>query len=206
MEVLKRTIIAASLMLFGFFASAQTDAAMQKAFSESYTHEYNKLYGEAIASLTKVYDEKSYEVNLRLGWLYYMNKNYTQSQVYYQKAVSLKPYAIEAKFGLIKPLSVLELWDKVLQQYEEILNIDPQNYTANYWLGVMQYNRKKYEAASKLFEKLVNLFPFDYDANHMLGWSYLNMGKSNEARIVFNKALLIKPADASSLEGLSKLK
>lgn len=206
MEVLKRTIIAASLMLFGFFANAQTDAAMQKAFSESYTHEYNKLYGEAIATLTKVYDEKNYEVNLRLGWLYYMNKNYTQSQVYYQKAVTLKPYAIEAKFGLIKPLSVLELWDKVLQQYDEILNIDPQNYTANYWLGVMQYNRKKYEAASKLFEKLVNLFPFDYDANHMLAWSYLNMGKSNEARIVFNKALLIKPADASSLEGLSKLK
>jgi tetratricopeptide (TPR) repeat protein len=145
-------------------------------------------------------------MNLRLGWLHYSNKNYAQSESFYQLAVKQKPYSVEAKLGLVKPLSAVESLDKVMQQYEDILKVDAQNYTANYWGGVIQYNRKKYEVASKLFEKIVNLYPFDYDGNHMLAWTYLNMGKNNDAKILFNKALLNRPADASCLEGLGKIK
>jgi tetratricopeptide (TPR) repeat protein len=207
MEILKKQIITVSFLLIGFSSFSQSDnLALRKAFKESYTLEYNKAYAEAIASLSKVQDENSYEIQLRLGWLNYMNKNYTQSVTNYSKATSLKPYAIEAKLGIIKPLSALESWDKVLQVYEEILKIDPQNYTANYWSGTIYYNRKKYDQASRLYEKIVNLYPFDYDANHMLAWTYLNMGKSNEAKAFFGKALLNRPDDTSSIEGLSKIK
>ncbi|MFZ4058807.1 MAG: tetratricopeptide repeat protein [Ferruginibacter sp.] len=206
MEILKSITLAVFMLFMGVTVTAQNEAAIQKAFTESYTQEYNKKYADAIATLTKVYNESSYEINLRLGWLNYTNKNYTQSQSYYQKATNLKPYSVEAKLGLVKPLSVLESWDKVMQQYEDVLKIDAQNYTANYWAGIIQYNRKKYEAASKYFEKIVNLYPFDYDGNHMLGWSYLNMGRNNDAKIVFQKALLNRPNDASVLEGLSKIK
>jgi tetratricopeptide (TPR) repeat protein len=206
MQILKQTFIVAIFAAFFLNATAQNEAALQKAFNESYTQEYYKKYPEAIASISKVNDDKNYETNLRLGWLNYLNKNYTQSQANYQKATELKPYSVEAKLGLLKPLSALESWDKVLLQYEEILKIDAQNYTANYWAGNIYYNRKKYDAAIKLFEKIVNLYPFDYDANHMLAWSYLNSGRNNDAKILFNKALLIKPADTSSLTGLGKIK
>lgn len=193
MEIVKKQIVTAAIMLFGFTAFAQSDAVVQKAFKDSYTQEYNKLYGEAIATITKVYEADSYEINLHLGWLNYMNKNYTQSQTYYQKAVALKPYAVEAKLGLVKPLSALESWDKALQTYEDVLKVDAQNYTANYWAGVIQYNRKKYEQAAKHFEKIVNLYPFDFDANLMLAWTYLNIGKNNDAKTMFHKALLNQP-------------
>lgn len=206
MEILKRTMITAVIMLTAFFVQAQSQSELQKAFTDSYTQEYNKKYPEAIASLTKVYNADNYELNLRLGWLHYSNKNYVQSENFYQLAVKQKPYSIEAKLGLVKPLSAVESLDKVLQQYDDIMKVDAQNYTANYWAGVIQYNRKKYEAASKLFEKIVNLYPFDYDGNHMLAWTYLNMGKNNDAKILFNKALLNRPADASCMEGLSKIK
>ena len=93
-----------------------------------------------------------------------------------------------------------------LQVYEEVIKIDPQNYTANYWAGTIYYNRKKFEQASRLFEKIVNLYPFDYDGNHMLAWTYFNMGKNNEAKAFFSKALLNRPDDTSSLDGISKLK
>ena len=199
-------MITAVIMLSAFFVQAQSQSELQKAFTDSYTQEYNKKYPEAIASLTKVYNADNYELNLRLGWLHYSNKNYVQSENFYQLAVKQKPYSIEAKLGLVKPLSAVESLDKVLQQYDDIMKVDAQNYTANYWAGVIQYNRKKYEAASKLFEKIVNLYPFDYDGNHMLAWTYLNMGKNNDAKILFNKALLNRPADASSLEGLGKIK
>jgi tetratricopeptide (TPR) repeat protein len=206
MSILKQSFFTVIVALLCISAQAQNDAALQKAFSESYTQEYYKKYTEAIAAISKVNSDDNYETNLRLGWLYYLNKNYTQSQASYQKAVSLKPYSVEAKLGLVKPLSTLESWDKVLEQYDEILKIDAQNYTANYWAGVIYYNRKKYDACIKLFEKLVNLYPFDYDANHMLAWSYLNSGRNNDAKVLFNKALLIKPADASALAGLAKIK
>lgn len=206
MQILKTTTLIAIFSIKIWYGNAQTDAAMQKAFSESYTYEYYKKYSEAISVLEKIYKADHYESNLRLGWLCLSNKAYPQAAAYYQKAIDLKPYSVEAKLGIVKVFSAQESWDKVAAQYEAVLNIDDKNYTAGYWLGVIQYNRKKYESAIKLFEKLINLYPFDYDLNHMLAWSYLNAGRNNDAKILFNKALLIKPADASCLEGLSKIK
>jgi len=206
MGILNKSIIGIGTMLLSLFVTAQEEAKLQAAFKESYTQESVRNFTAAIATLAKLYDEKSYELNLRIGWLYYLNKDYPQSQSYYQKSVALRPYAIEAKLGLAQPLAALQSLDKLLQVYEDILKIDPQHSTTNYWTGVIYYNRRKYEQAAKNFEKVVNLYPFDYDGNHMLAWTYLNMGKSNDAKILFNKALLIRPGDASCLEGLSKIK
>ncbi len=205
MKTISKIIILVAIVFQSMTVFSQS-GDLQKAFVESYTQEYNKKYTEAIASLVKVYSEKSYEINLRLGWLSYINGNYPQSQSYYQKAINLKSYSIEAKLGMIKPLSALESWDKVLLQYEEILKIDPQNANTNYWAGIIYYNRKKYETAAKYFEKGVNLYPFDYDSNHMLGWTYLNLGRAQDAKTLFKKALLSHPGDASATDGLSKCK
>lgn len=206
MDILKKTISTVPALLLVCILAAQPGSRLQQAFSESYTQEAGKQYAQAVQTMKAVYDAKSYEINLRLGWLTYLNKEYTASQEYYQKAAGIRPYAIEAKFGLAYPLSALLMTDKLLQVYMDILGIDPQNSKANYWAGVIWYNRKKYEQAAAFLEKVINLYPFDYDGNHMLAWTYLNLGKSNDARLLFNKALLAKPGDASCLEGLKLIK
>jgi tetratricopeptide (TPR) repeat protein len=206
METLKKLFVAMAIVSMNHLAIAQSDAAQQKAFSASYVAEGKYNYTEAITQINNVYSEQSYDMNLRLGWLYYLNKNYTSSIKHYEKAANVKPYAIEAKFGLIKPLAALESWDKVIKQYEAILNIDPQNTIANYYLGYTYYNRKQYDMAVKNFEKVVNLYPFDYDNSIMLAWTFLRLGKNNEAKLLFNKVLLMSPNDASALEGLSTIK
>ncbi len=206
MENLKKLFVLISFLGLSNYLNAQTDAVVQKAFSASYIAEGKYNYTEAISQISNVYQEQSYEMNLRLGWLNYLTKNYTSSISYYEKAAALKSYAIEAKFGLIKPLSALESWDKVIKQYEAILNIDPQNTVANYYLGYALYSRKQYNLAVKNFEKVVNLYPFDYDNNLMLAWTYLKLGKNNEAKLVFNKVLIMSPNDASALEGLAAIK
>jgi len=38
---------------------------------------------------------------------------------YYQKAITLKPYAIEARFGYILPASAVSNWSKVEEQYKK---------------------------------------------------------------------------------------
>ena len=204
MEILRRSYYTLLLVLLVSFSYAQSDAALQKAFKNSYANENKKDYQGAIADIAPYYSEKNYEVSIRLGWLNYMNKNYSASQNYYLKAVNLKPNSIEAKFGYVKPLSFLQSWDKVLAQYIDIIKIDPQNTQANYWAGVIYYNRKNFAEASKLFKSVVGLYPFDYDGNHMLGWASLMAGKKAEAKLYFNKALIIKPDDLSSLEGINR--
>jgi len=206
MEILKRTFLLLFISAMAFTAIAQSNALLQKAFHNSYTNEGNKNYASAISDITPYYSDNSYELNVRLGWLHYLNKNYTASQNYYQKAVKLKPMAVEAKFGYVKPLSYLQNWDKVLEQYLDIIKIDPQNTQANYWAGVIYYNRKQYDAAIKYFKIVVELYPFDYDGNHMLGWSVLMTGRKAEAATWFERALLIKPDDASSIDGLNRSK
>jgi len=206
MEILKKHLLALVFTGISFIGFAQNETSIQKAFTDSYSLEYQKKYADAILPLITCYKENNYEINLRLGWLYYLNKNNSQSQAYYQKSIDLKPYSIEAKFGIIKPYSAIENWEKVLTQYNDILKIDPQNYTANYWVGVIYYNQKKYEVANKYFEKMVNLYPFDFDANHLFAWSCLNNGRTNDAKTLFQKALLIKPGNISCMEGLSKIK
>jgi len=185
---------------------AQSNAVLQKAFHNSYTDELNKNYTAAINDISPYYTDNSYEINIRLGWLHYLNQNYNASKNYYQKAVTLKPSSIEAKFGFVKPLSFLQSWDKVLEQYLAILKIDPQNTQACYWAGIIYYNRKQYDVSIRLFKTVATLYPYDYDGNHMLGWSLLMDGKKDEAKGYFEKALIIKPGDDSSTDGLSKCK
>lgn len=206
MEFLKRTVILCIFCTVALHSSAQLSNNLQKAFQNSYTHEGKKQYAEAISDVMPFYNEGNYETNLRIGWLYYLAKNYTSSQIYYSRAVALKPNAIEARFGFVQPLSLLGSWDKVLDQYASILKVDPQNTQANYWTGVILYNRKQYPNAIKYLLKVVALYPFDYDGNHMLGWAYLFSGKKSEAKNHFEKALLIKPGDTSSTDGFNRSK
>jgi tetratricopeptide (TPR) repeat protein len=185
---------------------AKAQVSLQNAFQNSYAHEGKKQYAEAVSDVMPLYTETNYETNLRIGWLYYLAKNYTSSQIYYSRAVNIRPNSIEAKFGLVQPLSLLGSWDKVLEQYSNILKLDPQNTQANYWTGTILYNRKQYANAIKYFTKIIAFYPFDYDGNHMLGWANLFSGKKSEAKAFFEKALLIKPGDTSSADGLNRSK
>ena len=206
MENLKKFTFIIALSLLGNCAMAQSQQALQTAFSKSYELEQSGKYIAAVNELKPVYKTDGYFLNIRMGWLYYLAKQYTESIKYYNIAIALKPYAIEARFGCIKPLSALESWDNVKAHYTQILKIDPQNTLANYWLGVMYYNKKSYTTAEKLFEKVVNLYPLDYDSIIMLAWTKLNLGKSADAKVLFYQALVIRPNDSSATAGVKQLK
>jgi tetratricopeptide (TPR) repeat protein len=184
----------------------QTFEATQQAFIKSYDYETQGNYPKASEELKKVYLNDSYEINLRLGWLSYLQGQFTESSAYYLKAMTLKPFSIEAKFGYVYPLAAAGNWALVKTQYFEIIKIDPQNTLANYRLGLIYYNTGDFQTASKYLEKVVNLYPFDYDSMVLYAWTNLKLGKLREAEILFKKVLLIKPADESAKEGLSLVK
>ncbi len=179
---------------------------LQDAFSTSYKAEASGEYNRAIELMRKEYNENSYELNVRLGWLTYNKGSFTESAAYYNKAIQIMPMSIEARLGFALPASAMGNWDQVITRYKEILKIDPNHYVTNYRMGLIYYYRQDYATAFKFFERIANMYPFDYDAVVMFGWANLRLGKTREARILLNKALLIKPGDASALEGLGMIK
>jgi len=135
-----------------------------------------------------------------------MSGNFIESTAYYEKAISLKPFSLEPKFGLVLPSSSLGNWTIVTEQYNDILKIDPMNTLAHYRMGLIYYGQEDFEKASKYFEKVVDLYPSDYDSLIMYAWSQFKMGSLREARVLFNKALLVKPDSESAKEGLGLIK
>jgi tetratricopeptide (TPR) repeat protein len=203
----KTKLLAIFLFIAIVFNSYSQDwKKIQDAYSKSYAYEYKKEYSKAIEEIKNIYDEKSYSDNLRLGWLNYINAQYTESVKYYQKAITLMPYSVEAKLGYINPAAVLGNWDNVIKQYKDILTIDKNNYLINYRLGAIYYNRKDYKTAYEYVKEAANQYPFDYDINILYAWTNYQLGKFTDAKILFNKALLLRPLDSSAIEGLKLIK
>lgn len=205
MEFLKKSMILLALASMMQFATGQTQAQIT-AFDSSYKLEKAAKYVDAINAIKAVYEENSYEMNMRMGWLNYLVGQQTTSMSYYLKAIALNPYAIEARFGYIVPASVIGNWEAVKDQYTQILKIDPQNTKANYYLGLIYYNSKEYNKADKHFEICANLYPFDYDSVLMYAWNSYFIGKLREAKVLFTKCLMIRPNDKSATDGLSLIK
>jgi len=174
-------------------------------FQTSYLHEASGNLAEAILDLKGIYDENSYEINLRLGWLTYSSGLFSDAQSYYNKALLLKPFAIEPRFGIVLPQAAMGNWNSVIAQYEKILEISPNNTIAMHRLGLIYYGQKDYLKAEKYFEKVVNLYPFDYDGLLMYAWTNFQLKKYREAKVLFNKALMNTPTGSSAMDGIKLL-
>lgn len=203
MAFLKNTLIT---ILLSFSISIAAQETIVNAFAVSYTKEKDGNYSAAIESLKKVYNEESYEINIRLGWLHYLSGMFTESISYYNNALNNRPYSIEARLGLALPASSVANWSQVILLYEQILEIDPQNTLVNYRMGVIYYEKKQYNKAEAFLKKVINLYPFDHDSLLMLAWVKYQQGNLQEAKVLFYKTLMYNPKDASAKEGLALIK
>ncbi len=178
------------------------------AFSSSIKYEGKKNYVNAIKEIQKIYSEfnEDYLVNIRLGWLYYLNGNQDESIKYYSKASRLSDNSIEALLGLTLPYAAKKDWDKVKNIYEEILSKDPNNYTANLRLGQIYLNKQDYLNAKKMFSKVYDNYPGDYTVSLYLGWTYYYLGSYSKAQELFTDTLILYPGNESAKKGLELVK
>jgi len=207
MEFLKKSFVIFIFLFFvnGVFSQVSQDVLLA-AFSKSYAAEKNGDFTASMEPLKKIYDESSYELNLRLGWLNYNAGLFDEAIIFYGRGQKLKPYSEEGRFGLILPLAALGKWNDVIKIYDAILETSPNNSVALYRLGLVYYGRKDYNKANTLFKKVVDLYPFGYDGLLMLGWTSYFLGNTSQAKVLFNKVNLFNPGDKSANEGLSLIK
>jgi len=200
---MKHVILIIAISAIANFSFGQT--VQSAAFSESYQFEYNKDYSKAISSIDNVYDANSYIINIRLGWLNYLNGDYLKSQAYYKTAIKLEPSSIEARLGYAYPLSALNNWEDVITIYNQILSIAPNNYIVNYRMSLIYFNRKDFEKSITYAQKIISQYPFDYDLNLLLGKINIGLGKIDTAKSVLNRALLYNPSSTEVIELIKTL-
>lgn len=184
--------------------AAQEHTVQINAFYNSYNLEATGNYLGAAKEIENL-NTKGYEAYYRLGYLYYLQKQYPQSVNAYRKAISVQKTTIEARTALVKTLSAMENYEEVLKVYQEILTIDPQHSTSNYWIAVTYFYKKEYNKSSEHLDRILKNYPFDYDANLLQAQVMLARGKMIEAKQFYQKAHLYNPSNKEIEKIIEKL-
>jgi tetratricopeptide (TPR) repeat protein len=190
---LKKIVLVGIVTFVALTSFSQNEIELRNAFKQSYIEEYNVKYAKAIETLLPYVSNNTYEVNVRLAWLYYLNAKFTDACTYYKKAVDLAPKSLEARVGYVYALASIEKWDLVIDQYKAILAIDPTHAVANYNLALIYFNRADYKNALPYINTYITCYPFNFEGVNLAGWIKFNLGNKDEAVSFFKKALLLSP-------------
>ena len=157
--------LAALTTLVGFVADTGPDAQVRQAVEQSIQLEKGRDYPKAIEALLAQSanhpPEYDYLVNLRLGWLYYLNGKYADADANYQAAIKARPDSVEAKLGRLLPLLAAGKSPEAAALAREILKDHPHNYYANLRLAVALRLEKKYDEARRILQRMLVAYPAD---------------------------------------------
>jgi tetratricopeptide (TPR) repeat protein len=201
---------AASILMFFLLmsgtASALNSRELQEAYRNSYNYEKIQNYDSAINALSEVYKayKSTYTVNLRLGWLYYLKKNYANSLQYYKAAMTIAPKSIEAKLGYTLPLIAQNKYDDAIAVVRQILAADYCNYNGNLKYVYLLRLQKKYDLAIKISTNMLVLYPTDLSYLTELGLSQYGKGDKEKALTTFWNVAVLDPENPTAKGFLSK--
>ena len=198
---MKKLIIFLSVVLFAF-----STKDIQQIYYKSYNYEKMGDYKDAIKVLIPLYQKYSngYTINLRLAWLFYLNKNYKNAIKHYQKASLILPYSVEPKLGLMRVYLVIEKYKNALKIGNSLLREDYYNYYGNYYEILALKGIKDYKTAIKIVNKMLALYPTSVLFLNELGEIYYLEGKKDLAKKVFENVLILDPNNLKAKNYLKK--
>lgn len=178
--------------------AAQTAADLANdAVAKSIALEKEQKYDEAIVALTAI-RKSNYLVNLRLGWLYYLKADYTNSKQFYQMAMRMAPKAVEPRLGLTLPMLAELRYAEVEGVARTILSLDANNYTGSLRLATSLRLQGKYRPAREVNAAMLELYPSDvtFLSEQLLVSAAL---KQNDLAQLAESILALDPENATAL-------
>lgn len=151
-------------------------------------------------------EPSGYTVNLRLGWLHYLQGGYATARSHYEQAIKVAPYSIEAKLGLMLPLLAQERYEDVERFARLVLRIAPNNYLANIRLAVALRLQDKGSQAEEIVNRMLVYFPTDVSLLNEYGLLMVTKGDSARAIRIFNDVTILDPENIVAKSQLSRLK
>ena len=194
------------LLLLVTNAFALSDKEIREAYAKSYRYEKTENYEDAIKSLLPVLKDypETYTVNVRLGWLYYLNKKYANSLEHYTKAMKITPTSLEAKEGYILPLLAQDRYQQAEEEAFKIIKIDHYNYYGNMRFAYALRMQKKYDEAEKINLKMLALYPIDVAFLSELALTKHAQGDTKRAVDIFYDVLTLDPENVTAKNFLRK--
>ena len=173
---------------------------IEASYVKAYQYEAMQKYGDAIKSLSPIFltYPETYTLNLRLGWLYYLNKDYANSIVYYDKAMRTVPTAVEPVLGKMLPLLAQSDFAKTEELSYQVLKSDDHNYYANLRLAYALDKQKKYDQGKKVCLKMLSLYPTDVSFLTQYALLLWDEGNKTDALNSFWSVKILDPENATA--------
>jgi tetratricopeptide (TPR) repeat protein len=204
---MKQALLIVLLALVLPSPAAAGASTVTELYQQSFSLETSGDYAGALARMNEVAAEVStdYLLNLRRGWLLYLNGRYTDSVTAYRDAVALQPRSAEALAGLTLPLMALRQWSDAEKACSDLLAVAPGNYTGMSRLAWVLFSAGRYAEAERAYRGVLVQYPSDNDMRAGLGWSLLRQGKSTDAQEAFKTVLRTVPGHVSAGQGMAAL-
>lgn len=176
------------------------------AYRRSFEYEKVQDHQNAIRALAPVYEAypNGYTVNLRLGWLFYLNGNQANAAAHYEVAIRAAPMALEPKLGRLLPLLAQGRWAEAETLAYQIVSVDHYNYYGNLRLAVALRMQGKVDQAYQIALKMVGAYPTDL--LHLVELAQIQdaRGDQAEARRLFGEVLILDPENQTARRYLGR--
>jgi len=189
---MKQTLL--FLLLFTLSHAGEEFESIKTQYFKSYDYEQMGKYSEAIKVLSPLYKKfpKGYTLNLRFGWLFYLDKKYNDSINYYKNASLVNPYALNPRLGLIRVYLDTHSYKEAETVSYELLKIDYYNYYANLYVVKALIAQEKYTIATTIISKMLALYPTDIIYLEQLAIVYKTT-KSEYLETLYEDILILDP-------------
>ena len=151
-------------------------------------------------------DPKFYEAQMQLGIIMYAQNNKLCVD-YFNNALNIKPNSEEAMYGLALWYQDHSDYNKAIQLYTDIIQINPKNKDAYFNLGYIHHEYLKvYHEAIKHYTKAIEVDPNFSQAYYNRGMCYEYLGNVPAAKDDYTKALELRHNDyPPAKEGLERV-
>jgi len=193
------------LINFAIFLFSQ-NINIKEIYLKSYNYEKMGDYQDAIKVLIPLYKKypNGYTINLRLAYLFYLDKKYKNAINHYKISSKILPYSFEAKLGIMRVYLATQDYKRCIEIGNVILKVDFYNYYANYYYLLSLIGIKDYENALAVVNKMLRLYPTNTLFLVELGKIYHFQGKKELAKKTFEDVLILDPNNIVAKEYLNK--
>ena len=169
-------------------SSLSPEGQFQSAVKEYESQHYDQAATQLEALLAKIPD--NFEVEELLGLDYAAMSQDAKAVVYLQTAVRLQPGSAPFRTNLAACLNRLGKLIPAEEQFQKVISLVPNDYTANHNLGEFYIQQGKLTAARPLLQHAQQIKPDAYDNCYDLATTYLLLNEFAAARQVVQALLL----------------
>lgn len=184
-----------------------TTSEIQQAYYKSYNYEKIGTYKDAIDTLLPLYKQypKGYTLNLRIAYLYYLDKKYANAANYYNQAIKIAPNALDAKLGQLLLLIAQQQYSKCSELAYQVIKVDYYNYYGNLRLAYCLRGQQKYDVAGQIILKMLGIYPLDIALLNEYALTQFFLTAYTIAQQTFNSVLTLAPENVTAKEYLAAI-